>query len=107
VLVAHSCNPSFSGDRDQEDHGSKPAQANSSQDPILTKKKKKNHKEGPVKWLKVQALSSNPSTAKEKKKSTKTQRMNTEVYKTLEKFIVLASLSKHYKKELVTIISIT
>jgi hypothetical protein len=33
--------------------------------------------------------------------------MNTEVYKTLEKFIVLASLSKHYKKELVTIISIT
>jgi hypothetical protein len=41
VLVAHSCNPSFSGDRDQEDHGSKPAQANSSQDPILTKKKKK------------------------------------------------------------------
>jgi hypothetical protein len=33
--VAHTCNPSYSGGRDQEDHGSKPAWANSSQDPIL------------------------------------------------------------------------
>jgi hypothetical protein len=32
--VAHACNPSYSGDRDQEDHSSKSAQANSSQDPI-------------------------------------------------------------------------
>jgi hypothetical protein len=32
--VAHTCNPSFSG-RDQEDRSSKPAQGNSSQDPIL------------------------------------------------------------------------
>jgi hypothetical protein len=32
--VAYACNPSYSGGRDQEDHGSKPAQANSSQDPI-------------------------------------------------------------------------
>jgi hypothetical protein len=29
-LVAHGCNPSYSGGRDQEDHGSKPARANSS-----------------------------------------------------------------------------
>jgi hypothetical protein len=29
VLVAHACNPSYSGGRDQEGHGSKPAQANS------------------------------------------------------------------------------
>jgi hypothetical protein len=35
ALVAHTCNPSYSGNRDQEDHGSKPAQANSSWDPIL------------------------------------------------------------------------
>jgi hypothetical protein len=28
-------NPSYSGDRDQEDRSSKPAQANSSQDPVL------------------------------------------------------------------------
>jgi hypothetical protein len=30
ALVAHACNPSYSGDRDQEDWGSKP-------DPILKK----------------------------------------------------------------------
>jgi hypothetical protein len=34
VHVAHAYNPSYSGGRDQEDHGSKPAQASSSQDPI-------------------------------------------------------------------------
>jgi hypothetical protein len=32
--VAHICNPSYSGGRDQEDCGSKPAQGNSSGDPI-------------------------------------------------------------------------
>jgi hypothetical protein len=32
--VAHTCNPSYSGGRDQEDNGFKPAQTNSSQDPI-------------------------------------------------------------------------
>jgi hypothetical protein len=37
VLVAHACNPSYSGGRDQEDQGSKPAQANSLWDPILKK----------------------------------------------------------------------
>jgi hypothetical protein len=31
--VAYACNPSYSGGRDQEDCGSKPAWANSSQDP--------------------------------------------------------------------------
>jgi hypothetical protein len=29
VQVAHACNPCYSEGRDQEDHGSKPAQANS------------------------------------------------------------------------------
>jgi hypothetical protein len=33
--VAHTCNPSNSGDRDQEDRVSKPAQENSSWDLIL------------------------------------------------------------------------
>jgi hypothetical protein len=33
--VAHTYNPSYSGGRDQEDHGLKPAGANSSQGPIL------------------------------------------------------------------------
>jgi hypothetical protein len=34
VLVAHTCNPSYSGGRDQEDQGLKPAWANNLQDPI-------------------------------------------------------------------------
>jgi hypothetical protein len=34
VPVAHTCNPSYSGGRDQEDHILKPARANSSRDPI-------------------------------------------------------------------------
>jgi hypothetical protein len=33
--VTHACNPSYSGGRDQEDRCSKPAWANSSQDPTL------------------------------------------------------------------------
>jgi hypothetical protein len=33
-LVAHTCNPSYSGGRDQKDSGSKAAWANSSLDPI-------------------------------------------------------------------------
>jgi hypothetical protein len=32
--VAHTYNPNYIGGRDQEDHSSKPAQANSSQDPF-------------------------------------------------------------------------
>jgi hypothetical protein len=32
--VAHTCNPSHLGDRDQEDHSLNPALANSSWDPI-------------------------------------------------------------------------
>jgi hypothetical protein len=50
--VAHACNPSYSGGRDQEDRGSKPAQANSYREPILKKKAKI----GLVEWLKVKAL---------------------------------------------------
>jgi hypothetical protein len=34
VLEAHAYNPSYSASRDQKDHGSKPAGANSSGDPI-------------------------------------------------------------------------
>jgi hypothetical protein len=51
--VAHACNPSYSGGRDEEDRGSKAAL-----DPIT--------KIGLVKWLKVKALSSRPSTKKKK-----------------------------------------
>jgi hypothetical protein len=51
---------SYSGGRDQEDHGLKPAQANSSSRPYL---EKPFTKIGLVEWLKVKALSSSPSTA--------------------------------------------
>jgi hypothetical protein len=37
VLVAHACNPSYSGDKDQKDCDVKLAQENSSQDPISKK----------------------------------------------------------------------
>jgi hypothetical protein len=37
MLVAHACNPSYSGGRDQEDCSSKPAWANSSTGPYLKK----------------------------------------------------------------------
>jgi hypothetical protein len=37
VQVVHTYNPSYSGGRDQEDHCSKPAWANSLQDSVLTK----------------------------------------------------------------------
>jgi hypothetical protein len=40
--VAHACNTSCSRGRDQEDHSSKPAWANSSRDPILKNPTTKN-----------------------------------------------------------------
>jgi hypothetical protein len=66
MLVAHSCNnPSYSGDRDQEDQGSKQTLANSSQDPISKNPSQK----GLAECLKVKALSSSPRIAKKKKKN--------------------------------------
>jgi ribosomal protein S21 len=44
----------------------------------LVKKKKKNHKNGLVEWLKVKALSSNPSTTKKKKKRKKERKKRKE-----------------------------
>jgi hypothetical protein len=63
--VAHAYNPSYSGGRDQEDRDSKPARTNSSARPCL---EKPFTKIGLVKWLKVKALSSSPSTKKKKLK---------------------------------------
>jgi hypothetical protein len=62
-----SSNPSYSGGRDQGDGGLKSAEANSSRDLTL---KNTHHKKGLVEWLKVKALSSKPSTAKNKNKQT-------------------------------------
>jgi hypothetical protein len=50
ALVAHACNPSYSGGRDQEDPVSKPAQANSSGELISNKPITK---KGLVEWLKM------------------------------------------------------
>jgi hypothetical protein len=50
--MAHICNPTYFRSRDQEDHGSNPAQANSSQDPIFKNTNNKIHKTGLVDWLK-------------------------------------------------------
>jgi hypothetical protein len=47
--VAYTCNPSYSGGRDQEDHSLRPAQANSSKDPISKNPAQKKA----VEWLKV------------------------------------------------------
>jgi hypothetical protein len=49
ALVAHSCNPSYSGGRDQEDRGSKSAGENSARDSI----KKTHHKKGLLEWFRV------------------------------------------------------
>jgi hypothetical protein len=68
---AHTCNPSYLGGRDQKDQGSKPDQANSSQDPIskITRAKETGDMAQVVKCLptKLEAINSNPSSQKKKK----------------------------------------
>jgi hypothetical protein len=74
--VAHAYNPTYSQDRDQEDHGSKPARANSFSRPYL---KKPFTKIGLVEWLKMKTLRSSPNTKKkENKKKKKRVDMNKE-----------------------------
>jgi hypothetical protein len=63
--VVHACNPSYSGGRDQENHGSKPAQANSFARPYL---EKSSTKVGQVEWLKVKTPSSSLSKTEKRKK---------------------------------------
>jgi hypothetical protein len=63
VPVAHTCNPSYLGGRNQEDHFWKPAWANSPRDPILKNPTTKNWA-GRVNQGKT--LSSRPRTAKKK-----------------------------------------
>jgi hypothetical protein len=62
---AHICNPSYSGVRDQEDHGSKPAWAIVCE---ILSRKTLSQRIGLVEWLKVKALSLSPSTEKKKNK---------------------------------------
>jgi hypothetical protein len=58
---AHTCYPSNSGGRDQEDRGLETAWANDCARPYF---KKPFTETGLVEWLKVKALSSRTSTAK-------------------------------------------
>jgi hypothetical protein len=83
--VVHTYNPSYSGGREQEDCGSKPAWTNSSQDTIS---KKPFTKIGLVEWLKVKALSSSPSTAKKQKGKKETKNYVISMYENvIMKFI--------------------
>jgi hypothetical protein len=58
---AYACNPNYSGGRDQEDLGSKPAWANNSQDTIS---KNSSQKKGWWSGSRYKALSSSPTTEK-------------------------------------------
>jgi hypothetical protein len=68
--VAHTYNPSYMGGWDPEDHGLRPAWANSSWDPHLQKNQSKMDcrcSSSILKSSKCKALSSNPSTAEKAK----------------------------------------
>jgi hypothetical protein len=69
VPVAHTCNSTYSGGRDQEDGDSRPAQANSLRDPIY--KKKKITKKWLESWLKVHTEFKSQYQKKKKKKGRK------------------------------------
>jgi hypothetical protein len=72
--VAHACNPSYSGGRDREDQGSKPAQTSSLRDPILKHPITRDwwsDSGSRVPASKYEALSSNSNTIKKKKSSQK------------------------------------
>jgi hypothetical protein len=65
ATVAHACNPSYSGGRDQADNGGP--------NPQIVRKtlsQKYPSQKGLTEWLKVKALRSSPSTTKKKKKDT-------------------------------------
>jgi hypothetical protein len=55
MLVAYTCNPSYSGGRDQKGLGSKPALENSSQNPILKKTYHKKRAGGVAQVVRVPA----------------------------------------------------
>jgi hypothetical protein len=69
MAVAHTCNPSYLGGRDQEDRDLKPAKANSLRDPISNITKKG--------WWSSSSVSSNPSTTHPLKKDWVTESNST------------------------------
>jgi hypothetical protein len=85
--VANTCNPSFQGGRDQEDHGSKPAQPNSSKDSIL---KKKILKKGLEEWPRCRPWVQTPVAKKNSKLSEKYDRSHSTL---LLKMLVVSNTS--------------
>jgi hypothetical protein len=77
--MTHTCNPSYSEGRDQEDPGSKPAQANRLGNPIskTSSTKKGQQMYQVVEYLpcKCETLSSNRSTTTKKKKKSTCKRL--------------------------------
>jgi hypothetical protein len=73
--VAHACNSSYSGGRDQEDWGSKPGSANSSQAPMsknpITKKDWWSGSSANTYRASVRVWVQNPSAAKKKENQCK------------------------------------
>jgi hypothetical protein len=64
--VAHACDPSYSGGRDQDNHSSKPAWATSLQDPISTNAQHTHKRAGVVQGVGLE--SKKPQYFKKKKK---------------------------------------
>jgi hypothetical protein len=67
MIIAHTCNPSYSGGRDQEDHGSKPSLGKLSARPYLEKAHHKKRAGRVHLPSKHKALSSNQSATKNKR----------------------------------------
>jgi hypothetical protein len=68
ALVTHACNPSYFGSRDQEDLDSKPAQANSSRNPISKNQSHKKRAGGVAQGIGPEFK---PQNCKKKKKKEK------------------------------------
>jgi hypothetical protein len=69
-MVSRTCNPSYSGGRNQEDQGLKSALANLLKT-LSGKNSSQKKKRGLTKWLNVWALTSKSSTLKKKKEREK------------------------------------
>jgi hypothetical protein len=76
VLVAYTCNPSYLGGRDQEDHSLKPAGVGETLSQKYPTQKRAGRVDQVVEYLpsKCDALSLSPSTTKKKKKKEKKNR---------------------------------
>jgi hypothetical protein len=94
--VIHTCSPTYSGNRDQEDGNSKPAWANSSRTPILKIPNTKKGWQSGVSAQQVEALNPNPSTTKKKSLGNAKQNYN-EISPTRMAIIIQYKITNVYK----------